>query len=354
MIHTVSKSLKRRVRSLLDRSPRAVILAYHRVAADPWDPSQLCVSPRHFEEQMHLLREETEPIRLRDLALGSPERNIRNGGVVLTFDDGYADSWSSAAPVLAAMRIPATFFVTTGMVDSGREFLADELIHLTLLAARLPKPLEIAVRGLAVRLAEIMQPALFGGKDQLEGGGKATDEMARERLYAALHRILREENSESREAILSEIRRQVGGGDVSACESHRTLSSSELRELAGEDLFEVAAHSIEHLVLRRLPVEEQARQIRDSKCQLERILSRPVESFAYPYGSEWNVSPTTVDLVRQAGFRQACANVPGQIRRDSNPFWLPRCLVRDWGEAEFRQKLRDFFLPHHVAQPVSA
>jgi peptidoglycan/xylan/chitin deacetylase (PgdA/CDA1 family) len=169
-----------------------------------------------------------------------------------------------------------------------------------------------------------------------------------------LHRLLREENRDSREAVLSDLRRQVGAPDSTACESHRTLSASELRDLAQEDLFEVGAHAVDHLVLRHLPAEEQARQIRESKSQLEGILSRPVESFAYPYGSEWDVSPVTVDLVQQEGFQRACANVPGQVRRDSNPYWLPRCLVRDWGEAEFRQRLHGFFVPHRVARPVSA
>ena len=199
-----------------------------------------------------------------------------------------------------------------------------------------------------------MQPAFPAPQDRPKGDDGSGELGAQENLYGALHRLLREENSESRETILSEIRRQVGWNVSPACESHRILSSSELQELARNDLFEVAAHAVDHLVLRRLPVVVQARQIGESKSRLESILSRPVESFAYPYGSEWDVSPTTVDLVRRAGFRWACANVPGQVRYDSDPLWLPRCLVRDWGEAEFRKELRDFFFPHRVAQPVSA
>ena len=48
-------------------------------------------------------------------------RNGRNMGGTLsvTFDDGYADNYTVAAPILKTMGIPATFFVTTGFIDSS-------------------------------------------------------------------------------------------------------------------------------------------------------------------------------------------------------------------------------------------
>jgi peptidoglycan/xylan/chitin deacetylase (PgdA/CDA1 family) len=40
--------------------------------------------------------------------------------VVLTFDDGYADNFWNAWPVLQQYRLPATIFVATGLIDSDR------------------------------------------------------------------------------------------------------------------------------------------------------------------------------------------------------------------------------------------
>lgn len=354
MIHTLRKALEATVRQVVDRSPRVVILAYHRVVSVEPDPNQLCVSPKHFEEQVRLLRGEMHLMQLKELGLGRPEADLPKGGVVITFDDGYADNWLNAAPILDGLGIPATFFVTTGMVDTGREFFADELIHLTLLATHLPEQLRVPVGGHTIGLLGEARPIPSTNHAGLGGNGGRLEGVQRERLYGKLHRLLREEDSQSRESILSEIRRQAGEGPWPACESHRTLSSRELRDLAQGDRFEVGAHAVEHLVLRRLPREEQAYQISASKAQLESILSKPVESFAYPYGSEWDVSPTTVELVGRAGFRLACANVPGQVRRGSDPLWLPRHLVRDWGEAEFRGRLRSFFVPRPTAEPVFA
>jgi len=47
----------------------------------------------------------------------------------------------------------------------------------------------------------------------------------------------------------------------------------------------------------------------------------------------------------------AYANVTGAIKKETNPYWLPRCLVRYWDREEFARRLRGFFSndPHRVA-----
>ena len=56
-------------------------------------------------------------------------------------------------------------------------------------------------------------------------------------------------------------------------------------------------------------------------------------AFAYPYGAVRDISEAAVDAVRAAGYSLACANVPEAAWRDSDPFRLPRHLVRDWDAA---------------------
>ena len=40
----------------------------------------------------------------------------------VTFDDGYLDNYSNAAPILMRHEIPAAFFVSTGIVGTDRRF----------------------------------------------------------------------------------------------------------------------------------------------------------------------------------------------------------------------------------------
>ena len=45
--------------------------------------------------------------------------------VCVTFDDGYLDNYTHAAPVLLRHGVPAAFFVSTGIVASDRRFPHD-------------------------------------------------------------------------------------------------------------------------------------------------------------------------------------------------------------------------------------
>jgi peptidoglycan/xylan/chitin deacetylase (PgdA/CDA1 family) len=96
------------------------ILTYHRVnGSHPHD--RLSVHPDAFALQMELLARCERPVL--PLALGVAglrgEAPLPHGALALTFDDGFADNFTVAAPILARFGFPATFFVVSGNVGSG-------------------------------------------------------------------------------------------------------------------------------------------------------------------------------------------------------------------------------------------
>ena len=131
------KSLRQVTRWLRSRvTDSALILGYHRVVGREQDPYGLCVSPTRFEEQLRLLRRYARPTSLQEL-LGVMEKGGElRGRVVLTFDDGYADTLYRAKPLLEKYEVPATVFVATGFL--GKTFWWDELSNLILYASTIP------------------------------------------------------------------------------------------------------------------------------------------------------------------------------------------------------------------------
>ncbi|HIJ74879.1 MAG TPA: polysaccharide deacetylase family protein [Candidatus Hydrogenedentes bacterium] len=80
------------------------ILTYHSVGTRKHDMN---VAPEDFRAQMEWLAASHEVL---PLAAG-----VEAGrGIAVTFDDGYRDNLTNAAPVLQALGIPATVFVVTG------------------------------------------------------------------------------------------------------------------------------------------------------------------------------------------------------------------------------------------------
>jgi peptidoglycan/xylan/chitin deacetylase (PgdA/CDA1 family) len=99
------------------------IVMYHSVTQDPPAATRsLSVRPTDLEWQLRYLRDNN----FTGLTFGDLCARSRTGAalpprpVVLTFDDGYADTHEQALPLLREYEFPATVFVTTGWLrDAG-------------------------------------------------------------------------------------------------------------------------------------------------------------------------------------------------------------------------------------------
>jgi len=89
-----------------------VILTYHSISEGS---SPLKVPPSLFVEQMEWLRKNVSVVPLHEIVAALAERRtLPKKTVVLTFDDGFRDFYSAAAPVLRRLRLPAIVFLPTG------------------------------------------------------------------------------------------------------------------------------------------------------------------------------------------------------------------------------------------------
>lgn len=103
-----------------------VIFLYHRISEVADDPHLLSVNPENFEKQLLYLQDNFKIIRLSELVQNLKNGKMVSGSATITFDDGYADNFSVALPILEKHRIPATFFITAGKIGSKEPFYWDE------------------------------------------------------------------------------------------------------------------------------------------------------------------------------------------------------------------------------------
>jgi len=98
------------------KSGKAVILTYHSISHGP---KPLCISPEAFAKQMEWLRNNANVVSLSALVA-----LLHRGGafpartVALTFDDGFEDFATAAAPVLLRLKLPAVVFLPTAYCGS--------------------------------------------------------------------------------------------------------------------------------------------------------------------------------------------------------------------------------------------
>lgn len=105
---------------------RASILMYHSVSARKDFFST--VSPEVFNQQMaYLAAKKREVISLVELVRRLRAQEPLGGSVVLTFDDGYHDNYTTVFPLLKQYNFPATIFVTTDLIGNSGYCSAEEL-----------------------------------------------------------------------------------------------------------------------------------------------------------------------------------------------------------------------------------
>jgi peptidoglycan/xylan/chitin deacetylase (PgdA/CDA1 family) len=310
------------VRSLVAarRQGTGIVLMYHRLGRPAFDPHGLAVSLDHFRDHLAVLQ------RFERLTFGAMmERHragsLRRGAVALTFDDGYADNLHLLLPELERTRTPATIFVTTGNVAGATEFWWDALHAITHGPGTLPASLPVAVDG---ALAAFRLPAAGG------------DRMA---AYHAICARLQRQHPAAIERTLEAMRGRVGIAPATR-DAYRPLTATELKVLSASPWIEIGAHTVRHACLASLPPQEQRAEITDSKSYLERVLARPVVSFAYPFGDRTHYDERSMEAVAAAGLEQSCTTVRGALGPDTDRFAVPRLAVRDYAGSGLARRLQ--------------
>ncbi len=110
--------------NLLRRRGGIVVLMYHRIN-DDLPPNDLVTPVKVFKKQMQYLRDHHDVIDLKKFIelmnaylSGEPPAGRH---MVITFDDGYRDNYLHAFPILREYVLPATIFLTTGMISTDKK-----------------------------------------------------------------------------------------------------------------------------------------------------------------------------------------------------------------------------------------
>lgn len=99
------------------------------------------------------------------------------------------------------------------------------------------------------------------------------------------------------------------------------LTTNQLLEISQEKLIEINSHTIYHPDLRQIPLNQAGLEIRNGKSELEKLIDRPVDHFAFPFGG---YTPQLVHEVEAAGFKTAVTTDFGTIQNYTSRYIFKR------------------------------
>lgn len=278
-------------------SAKLSIFIFHRVlpVADPLLPFE--PSAEEFAWMARLIAGNFHVLSLGEAVRRRQAGTLPAAAAVITFDDGYADNFEVAWPILAAHGLPATFFIATAFLDGGRMW-NDEVIE----AFRKVSPGELDLRQFDL------------------GSHTLSDTASRIRGYEAVLGKLKYFEHHQRAAVAREIGRQAAVPE----HSELMMSRGQLRKLRAAGA-EIGAHTHTHPILEGLPDEQAFAEIAAGKLEVEAILGETVSVFAYPNGVPGrDCSARHGKMVEKLGFSAAVSTQPRFANAQADRFHLPR------------------------------
>ena len=286
---------------------RLTTLIFHRVLSEP-DPMFPDVPDvRRFDEILRWVGTWLNVMPLDAAARALATGTLPHRAAAITFDDGYADNFSNALPLLRNRGMTATFFVVTGALDGGRMW-NDTIIE----AMRCCRDTEVDLNELGLGVHALTSPgARRAASDNLIQRLKYRDVLDR---LATAERV-------------AELAKSLSPTDL-------MMTAEQVKSMRSSGM-QVGAHTVSHPILARLSRADARKEMADSKRHLENILGEKVGLFAYPNGKPGeDYREEHADLAREIGFDAAVTTAPNAARTGCDIMQLPR--FTPWDRSRFR------------------
>lgn len=272
------------------------ILLYHRIADEPIDAWDLCVSVQNFERQLHWLKTNCRVIRLEEMVFDWSRKKLKPNSIAVTFDDGYLDNYTLASHLLEKYEIPATFFIT----NERKILWWDELETCFLKTEILPERFHFTINSILIDYSLLEETVLTKALHEKLSAWKAFTKPTTKRagLLMQVWKQLRFMPCEKQQEILMHVREWSS----SQIPSPSVINELQIKNLSEKSLFEIGGHTITHPALSSLSIEKQTAEILGNKSYLEQIIEKNVRYLSYPYG---DYNEQTVNISAQLGLDAA-------------------------------------------------
>lgn len=305
-----------------------VVLTYHRIAvpglfSNPYYDPVISATPEVFETQIRFLSKRYRILHLQALldlladtsastkVLSKPRKPM----VLITFDDGYRDTYESAVPILRMLGVPATFFIPTGFIGAPRLPWWDHVAYVL-------KRTHVSQLRLE-RYPGDIHPTIINLRPTFNGHQCTVGIMTVIRLF--LKGVIKDEPW-----FLAQLDEQAEvPTDTSTLGRELFMDLDQVRHLI-EAGMAVGSHSWSHRALASLDDAGQRHELIESKRFLESALGQEIQSLAYPYGWAGSFTERTAQFAREAGYRLAFSSLEGVNQLGSavfRPFALRRLNV---------------------------
>lgn len=290
----------------LNRGKGIKVLAYHRINDELFDPLNLNIKTENFEKQIRLLKQKFNIVSFeKAVDMIQNKDSIPKNTIVVTFDDGFADNYINAFPLLNKYGVPVTIFLCVEAVNSQQVLWFQQIINAFYQTSKKTLELEIGGKLREFRISSITQKY----------------HIARE-IVLLSKKLLLPKRRQLVEQILSKL--EINLKDIEL--NNEMLKWTQVREMDQKGIT-FGSHGMGHSILTKLGEPELFKEIHDSREIIERELDKKIIYFAYPNGGNEDLNKNIKNMIREAGYVSACTLIQGYNKKYDDLFEVKRFCV---------------------------
>lgn len=304
-------------------SSGCVTLLYHRIADLKIDPLCLSVTPDNFYDQIKFLKKKFNLLKIDEFLQikMSNKSKFLPKSFIITFDDGYADNFYNAIPILNALDADALFYICTGKINTSREFWWDELERICY---------EGSFFNITFFIENIEYKVCINNLQQ------------RIEVYNTLYPIVKKLSPINKDFFLTILSECARINLHTGRSSHRVLTSHEINQMFLSHAAVIGSHTTSHPSLSRLSYNDQYDEIKKSKLFLENVIGQSIKHFSYPYGTKADYDINSINICKELDFKMVASNFEGKVYKKTSNLEIPRFLVRNWKTNKFHMQMQKY------------
>ena len=225
---------------------------------------------------------------------------------LITFDDGFENNYSVAAPILQSYEVPSIFYISTDFVENNSMSWIDKIEY----------GLEMCSKG-NIKLSWDDNEYFF------------SDIPSKINLLKKIRNYVKCNTSFDIKKFVSDIFRQLNINEINSLETNldKKLSWEQIVDLNNNKYFQVGGHSHNHFSLTSFNEKELTHQINKSISLFKEKANIDLQYYSYPEGQSVDFNDLVIQKLKNNGIKCCPAATHGINNLSSDPFRLHRIFL---------------------------
>tara|TARA_X000000368_G_scaffold418162_1_gene416844 strand:+ start:7946 stop:8887 length:942 start_codon:yes stop_codon:yes gene_type:complete len=287
------------------------ILLYHGVTDKP-NEGIINYQGKHINKddflfQMEFIKKRCSPLSIDEwVEIKKNNKRVPKYPTIISFDDGFKNNITIAAPILESLKLPSVFYITTGVIDTKKMFWVDVIEQ-------------------CIHFCEKESIELYLDKktffDLTSNKNKST-------ALISIKKFCKQSKSDQKDEIINDLIDQT---DViprkDLHDNYKTLSWNDLRQMNDNQLFTIGGHTVSHNILSSVNYDNLNYQISQCIDKLSNELKSKIQHFSYPEGQKNHFNKEVILRLKKHGIICCPTAINGYNDFNENLFQLKRVMV---------------------------